>query len=113
VDLEMPVAWDASMYNMKHKRRGCAVIFNHDTFDTNDYEPRHGSKLDIKNLHETFTSLLFEVTIHDNLEYSEIREAISACRYFITTDNGGGGKTEFWWGMYLENWSLKRLRYKS
>ncbi|PNF30631.1 hypothetical protein B7P43_G06128 [Cryptotermes secundus] len=76
--VEMPVAWDASEYNMKHKRRGQAVIFNHDTFDTNDYAPREGSKLDVKKLHETFTSLLFEVTIHNNLEYSDIKEAISA-----------------------------------
>jgi caspase-like apoptosis-related cysteine protease len=92
VDIEMPVAWDASKYNMKHKRRGRAVIFNHDTFDTDDYAPREGSKYDIKNLHETFTSLLFEVTIHDNLEYSGIKEVISACRYSIATDNEGGGE---------------------
>jgi hypothetical protein len=76
----MPVAWDASEYNMKHKHRGHAVIFNHDIFDTTDYAPRVGSKLDVRNLHETFTSLMFEVTVHNNLEYSEIKEAISACR---------------------------------
>lgn len=63
----MPVAWDASEYNMKHKRRGHAVIFNHDIFDTNDYAPREGSELDVKSLDETFTSLLFKVTTHNNL----------------------------------------------
>jgi hypothetical protein len=95
----MPVDWDASKYNMEHKRRGHAVIFNHDTFDTSHYVPREGSKFDIKNLHESFTSLLFEVTIHNNLEYSKIKDTVSARKYSIATDNDGGEKhTEFWWG---------------
>jgi caspase-like apoptosis-related cysteine protease len=79
VDAEMPVAWDADEYNMQHKRRGHAVIFNHDTFDSSDYEPREGSQIDVKNLEEAFRSLLFDVTIHNNLEYSKIKKVISAC----------------------------------
>lgn len=77
LEVEMPVDWDATEYNMQHRRRGRAIIFNHDTFDTDHYAPREGSKIDVKNLCETFSSLLFEVTVHDNLEYSEIKDTIS------------------------------------
>jgi hypothetical protein len=79
VEVEMPVAWDADEYNMRNKRRGHAVIFNHDIFNSSDYLPREGSKIDVKNLQETFSSLGFEVTTHDNLEYPEILKVISKC----------------------------------
>jgi caspase-like apoptosis-related cysteine protease len=78
VDVQMPVVWDAEEYNMQHKRRGHAVIFNHDTFDTDKYAPREGSQVDVKNLHKAFSSLLFDVNVHNNLEYSKIKEVISA-----------------------------------
>jgi len=77
LEAEMPVDWDASEYNMQHRRRGHAVIFNHDIFDSDHYAPRKGSKMDVKNLRETFSSLLFDVIVHDNLEYSEIKNTIS------------------------------------
>jgi caspase-like apoptosis-related cysteine protease len=77
MEVEMPVDWDASEYNMQHKRRGRAVIFNNDTFDTEHYAPREGSKIDVENLHKILSSLLFDVTVHHNLEYSEIRNIIS------------------------------------
>jgi len=79
LEVEMPVDWDAKEYNMHHRRRGHAVIFNHDTFETDHYAPREGSKIDVKNLCETFSSLLFDVTVHDNLEYSEVKDTISKC----------------------------------
>ena len=79
LEAEMPVAWNANEYNMKHRRRGHAVIFNHDTFETDHYAPREGSKIDVKDLCKTFSSLLFDVTVHDNLEYSEIKDTISKC----------------------------------
>jgi len=77
LEVEMTVGWDASEYNMQHRRRGHAVIFNHDTFETDHYAPREGSKIDVKNLCESFRSLQFDVTVHDNLEYSEIKQTIS------------------------------------
>jgi len=77
LEVEIPVDWDAREYNMQHRRRGHAVIFNHDTFETDHYAPREGSKIDVKNLYEKFSSLLFDVTIHENLEYSEIKNTIS------------------------------------
>ena len=83
LEVEMPVDWDASEYNMQHRRRGHAVIFNHDTFDSDHYAPREGSKMDVKNLCETFSSLLFDVSVHDNLEYSEIKHTIAKCMYIF------------------------------
>lgn len=77
MEIEMPVGWNASEYNMRHRRRGHAVIFNHDVFETKHYAPREGSKIDVNNLCEKLCSLQFDVTVHDNLEYSEIRDTIS------------------------------------
>jgi caspase-like apoptosis-related cysteine protease len=79
VEAVMPVDWDASEYNMQHKRRGHAVIFNHVTFEDVRYKPRKGSEFDVKALREKFSSLHFDVTVHDNLEYSKIKEIISEC----------------------------------
>ncbi|PSN37232.1 hypothetical protein C0J52_12659 [Blattella germanica] len=77
IEAEMPVALDAEEYNMNHINRGHAIIFNHDTFDRNNYPPREGSEHDVKNLVKTFKSLGFEVTIHDNLTYGKIQDVIS------------------------------------
>lgn len=77
MEVHIPVDWDASEYNMQHKRRGRAVIFNNDIFETEHYAPREGSKIDVKTLCETFSSLLFDVTVHDNLEYSEVKHIVS------------------------------------
>ena len=82
VELEavMPVDWDASEYNMQHRRRGHAVIFNHDTFeDVMRYPSREGSQFDVEALRDTFGSLHFDVTVHNNLEYSKIKDTISKC----------------------------------
>ncbi|KDR22859.1 hypothetical protein L798_00179 [Zootermopsis nevadensis] len=78
VEADMPVDWNADEYNMQHKRRGHAVIFNHDMFETRNYAPREGSHIDVENLREAFSSLLFDVTIHNNLEYSKIKKVITA-----------------------------------
>jgi caspase-like apoptosis-related cysteine protease len=75
----MPVDWDANEYNMQHRRRGHAVIFNNDTFEDARYKPRKGSEFDVKNLRETFGSLHFDVKVHNNLECSAIKETISKC----------------------------------
>jgi len=81
VELEavMPVDWGAKEYNMQHRRRGHAVIFNHDTFEDVHYPPRKGTKFDVMALCETFSSLHFDVTVHNNLEYSKIKDTILEC----------------------------------
>nr|CAD7446862.1 unnamed protein product [Timema bartmani] len=71
----MPVHKDAHEYNMNHKRRGKAVIFNHDEFELK--ETRLGSHVDVENLNHVFSGLGFQVEIHNNLEFVEIKGIIS------------------------------------
>lgn len=76
----MPVEEDAEEYNMKHKRRGKAVIFNHDKFANDSAKPRVGSHVDVQSLEITYKALDFEVTTYNNLSHSEIRNVINACK---------------------------------
>jgi caspase-like apoptosis-related cysteine protease len=63
----MPVDRNSAYYNMTHKRRGLAVIFNHEHFDIHSLKPRNGTNVDCENLKCTLTDLGFEVTVHNNL----------------------------------------------
>nr|CAD7575686.1 unnamed protein product [Timema californicum] len=74
-EASMPVHRDAHEYNMNHKRRGKAVIFNHDEFELK--ETRLGSHMDVENLNHVFSGLGFQVEIHNNLEFVEIKGIIS------------------------------------
>jgi hypothetical protein len=48
---QMPVERDAEMYNMNHKRRGLAIIFNHKNFDPRlGLKTRNGTDADRDNL---------------------------------------------------------------
>jgi len=71
----MPVEKDAVEYNMNHKRRGKAVIFNHDVFENNS--PRDGSAADVSALKETYGALGFEVVFHENFKSTDIQKAIT------------------------------------
>ncbi|KAJ4451912.1 hypothetical protein ANN_03390, partial [Periplaneta americana] len=73
----MSVPEDAEEYNMDHKRRGYAVIFNHTVFDTPDYEFRNGSLIDVKKLQEKLRDLEFEVKIYHNFTYKKITSVLS------------------------------------
>ena len=74
-----PVEKDAEEYNMNHKRRGKAMIFNHDKFKSED--PRPGSDADVSALKETYEALGFEVIIHQNLIQSAILKALAECKF--------------------------------
>ncbi|XP_049773473.1 caspase-1-like isoform X1 [Schistocerca cancellata] len=76
IEAVMPVGKHAEEYNMNHPRRGHAVIFNNDTFDTPGVSNRSGSDADVKNLNRLFTALDFEITVHHNKEYSEIKKIL-------------------------------------
>jgi len=71
----MPVEKDAEEYNMNHKRRGKAVIFNQYKFKNKT--PRHGSAVDVSALKETYGALGFEVVVHENLKSTDIQSAIT------------------------------------
>jgi caspase-like apoptosis-related cysteine protease len=75
----MPVERDAEEYNMTHKRRGKAVIFNHDTFSS--VPSRAGSQLDVQNLEISYKALGFEVTTYSNLSHTEITKVVHSCKY--------------------------------
>jgi caspase-like apoptosis-related cysteine protease len=77
----MPVEKDAEEYNMKHKRRGKAVIFNHDKFTNNCVPSRDGSHVDVQSLEITYKALDFEVTTYNNLSHADIRSVINSCKY--------------------------------
>ena len=76
----MPVEKDAEEYNMKHKRRGKAVIFNHDEFEDKSLH-RHGSAVDVRVLTETYEALEFEVVVHHNLNFADIKIAIAKRKF--------------------------------
>ncbi|GAA6078781.1 caspase-6-like isoform X1 [Tachysurus ichikawai] len=61
-------------YEMNHKRRGLALIFNHEDFKS--LWERRGTKIDRDNLKQRFQALGFEVNIHDNKNKTEVLEEI-------------------------------------
>lgn len=72
----MPTKRYASEYNMNHKKRGMAIIFNQENFDALGLDPRIGSQNDWKRLKKTFENLSFSVEIHHDLTLDEIKREI-------------------------------------
>lgn len=61
-------------YNMSHKNRGYAVIFNHVHFER--WESRPGTNVDCENLRQTLSGLHFNVIICKDYTKHEIHEEI-------------------------------------
>jgi len=70
----MPTKRDDDEYNMRHARRGRAIILNHELFDRNIAPTRTGSRVDVAVLEHVWNELGFEVSVYDNLAYHEIKE---------------------------------------
>ncbi|PNF16219.1 Caspase-1 [Cryptotermes secundus] len=68
----MPVERNSAYYNMFHKRRGRAVIFNHEHFDIPSLKPRNGTNVDCGKLKHVLVDFGFEVTAHSNLTTKDI-----------------------------------------
>ncbi|XP_060782592.1 caspase-6-like [Neoarius graeffei] len=65
-------------YNMKHKRRGLALIFNQENFYWQlRLNPRNGSTADRNNLKKRFEQLDFEVRVFDDHKRDEILRIIT------------------------------------
>ncbi|XP_049839585.1 caspase-1-like isoform X3 [Schistocerca gregaria] len=78
----MPAEIDAVYYSMSHKKRGLAVIFNHENFDIQSLKSRAGTKVDRNNLSESLSKLGFEVKVYDDLTYKSVKEIVEeAARY--------------------------------
>lgn len=69
---KMPVDRNAPYYNMGHKSRGMALIFNHENFDIHSLKPRTGTNVDCDNLMKVLKGHGFRVTVKHNLKSEEI-----------------------------------------
>ena len=68
---------DAELYNMNHRRRGKAYVFNHMNFDPRlQLGPRNGTNCDKDNLSTCLKQLDFEVEVHDDLPFKEIERIL-------------------------------------
>lgn len=81
----MPVARDATCYNMDHEYRGIAVIINNDVFEgaAQSLPDRSGSQKDVEELQAMFYHLDFKVVIWNNLVLDELMYRLSKCMYLI------------------------------
>jgi len=75
----MPTAKDAEFYNMNHRRRGKAFVFNHMNFDPRlQLRPRNGTNCDRDNLRINLRQLDFEVEVYDDLPLKEIERILES-----------------------------------
>ncbi|XP_068155873.1 caspase [Drosophila tropicalis] len=66
----------AAEYNMKHKQRGMALIFNHEHFDVPTLKSRAGTNVDCDNLTRVLKQLDFEVTVYKDCRYKDILRTV-------------------------------------
>lgn len=72
---------------MMNKKRGIALIFNHETFaNAAVYGRREGTDIDSHKLVETLTGLNFEVKVHKDLRVSEIMNRLEEGLVFRSID---------------------------
>jgi len=75
--ITMPTDKDSQFYNMNHRRRGKAYIFNHMFFDPKlQLKERNGTNNDRDNLRVTLRQLDFDVEVHNDLPYKEIERIL-------------------------------------
>ncbi|XP_077296973.1 death related ICE-like caspase [Arctopsyche grandis] len=67
----------AMHYNMRHPKRGMALIFNHETFASPALKQRLGTNVDCDALDKTLRSLGFAVTVKRDLPFSGVRDYIA------------------------------------
>lgn len=72
----MPVDRNAPYYNMAHKQRGMAIIFNHEHFDIHSLKSRTGTHVDSDNLAKVLKNLGFRVTVLNNLKAKDVNKYI-------------------------------------
>lgn len=71
-----------SEYNMRHAKRGMAIIFNHEFFEIPSLKARAGTNLDCENISDTLRRLDFDVVVHKDLRFSEILQQIRTTKYY-------------------------------
>ena len=76
----MPVARDSEVYNMNHRRRGVAFIFNHMHFHERlELKQRNGTNADRDNLRLTLRSMDFEVRVYNDLVFKDLERLLEDC----------------------------------
>ena len=75
-EASMPVEKDALYYNMNHKRRGIALIFNHEVFNIPNLKNRSGTRVDCERLEKMFYKLEFDVICFQDLTTEEVSKEI-------------------------------------
>ena len=66
---------------MNHPKRGRALIFNHENFNSNlELKARSGTAKDRDNLYIRLRELDFEVSYFNDLTYSELNNEIVKCK---------------------------------
>jgi len=75
--ITMPTHKDAEHYNMGHRRRGRAFIFNHMNFESKlQLKARNGTHCDRDNLKVVLRQLDFDVEVHNDLPCREIERIL-------------------------------------
>lgn len=83
----MPVERYASEYNMSHKKRGMAIIFNHEYFEIPSLKPRAGTNVDCDNLCQSLSNLHFDVSIYKDYRLKEIQSVVEEISALDHRDN--------------------------
>lgn len=83
----MPVERNAREYNMNHKHRGLALIFNHEFFDIPSLKARAGTNVDCEELRKALKRLDFDVSVHKDCKLRDILKHIEKAASIDHTDN--------------------------
>lgn len=78
---------NATHYNMNHKNRGLAILFNHEHFDVGGLSRRSGTNVDCEFLVKRLEKLGFEVRVFHNYEYSQMYDQVLAAAKVNHSDN--------------------------
>ncbi|KAF5303850.1 hypothetical protein FQR65_LT08107 [Abscondita terminalis] len=74
----MPTERNATHYNMNHKNRGLAIVFNHEHFNVGGLSRRSGTKVDCETLVSRLEKLGFDVRVFQDFEYLEMQQQVIA-----------------------------------
>lgn len=66
---------------MDHEKRGYALIFSHENFNSNlELDPRSDSKQSAHNLRDALINLKFDAEIFTDFTYDEIKDKVNECK---------------------------------
>lgn len=66
----------AAEYNMRHKNRGIALIFNHENFEVPTLKSRAGTNVDCENLARVLKQLDFDVKVFKDCSLKQLKQHI-------------------------------------